>query len=145
MDAWPTQPEEVDMLAKSLPGEIGYSGSTGMYNVGIGLSPESVAAVLKDAGIGDVTFWHGKTPDLLQRLDARYLMPEPKQAFICFPWDDGNRILRRCGKVTMKGFDRPPTVWEWVGPWMDVYGSLNQFIQSAGESLPWVQALQKAG
>ncbi len=146
LDAWPTDPEEAGAVAMAVPGAVRFSGGTSMYNTGIGLSPESVSTLLKSGEVNQVKFWSGKTPELIQRLSARFLMPEPGQTFLLVPWKDGEtRILRRCGKVQMKGFKRPPTVWEWVGPWMDVHKSLSGFLDTNGEELSWTIALQRAG
>ncbi|RMF18009.1 MAG: hypothetical protein D6761_03485, partial [Candidatus Dadabacteria bacterium] len=112
----------------------------------IGLSPESVVEVCKALDTDEVRVLDIRTPELLKRLDRRYLMPEPKQYLIEVPWrDGGSRLLRRCGRVEMKGFSRPPMVWEWVGPWMPVHASLSGVVASQGTQLPWLQAVRAAG
>lgn len=144
LDAWPTDPEEADMVAKALGGSIAFKGSTTMYNVGIGLSPETAAMIVADLK-GDVALWQGKSTELDAALGGKYLLVEPRQTFLAFAWGDERRILRRCGKVVMKGFAEPPTIWEWVGPWLEVFTPLDKFVTAKGAKLSGPQALAKAG
>lgn len=143
LDGWPTEPDEADVLAKAVGGSIPFEGATAMYNVGIGLSPETAVKIVADHAPA-VTFWQGKTAELALSLGDKFLLVEPKQTFLLFRFDGHERLLRRCGKVVMKGFKQPPTVWEWVGPWQPVFDKLAAFVKSKGKKIAGAEALQRA-
>lgn len=131
LDAWPETPDDADAVARSYPAAHRFSGGTALCNTGIALSGEAARALT--AGT-ERHAWRGRSRDLTDIL-GQHLAVEPRQWLVTAEGRDGSsRLLRYCGRVQMKGFDKPPPVWEWLGPWLPFFDPLHEWVRREGRA-----------
>jgi len=143
LDAWPTSPEEAGTLAMSMGGQLQFSGATALYNTGIALSPQTLAALIAGPLDGEAVVWTGKSETLAETVRPQLLV-EPQQTLLLVPWQNGHRLLRRLGHAAMRGYQQPPLLWEWVGPWLPVYGRLEAFVAREGRAVQLAEWVAEA-